>query len=149
MITEKQQIQGIVHLTCRAECKNETFCTSALGPNFLVALPTPQHPPAHSCWALAQQMCLWGSCSPQLPFNCCLWLHTGQKERTESESSQRCSVTEATDTNCNTRNSNQVQGKNSFTIRLGRDRTRSPGLWILHPWRNLSLNQILPSGEQI
>lgn len=27
--------------TCRAECKNKTFCTSALGPNLLVALPTP------------------------------------------------------------------------------------------------------------
>lgn len=36
-----------VSLTCRAECKNMTFCTSTLCPNFLFAVPSPQHQPPH------------------------------------------------------------------------------------------------------
>lgn len=106
-----------ISLTCRAECKNMTFCTSALCPvkfpHRCTNLPAPashQHLLFVPAGLLHSRSASEGVVGPSFHSTAVFDYLMGRK-RKEPESSQRCSVTEAMDTNCNMRNSNHVRGK--------------------------------------
>lgn len=133
--TEGQQIQGTVHSFDPPgdACMNTTFCTCAVCPAKFphrCARPSAPAPSARSSGAPAGQSsrsASGGAVAPGSRSTAVFDHLTGQQEKTETDSSQRCRVTggEAMDTNKTFWPSLR---KRSFTIKWVNVWTRSPGL---------------------
>lgn len=145
-----------ISLTRRAAWLNMSFCPSVLCPAKFPHHGTSSQKPAlipisSACsrWALAgqgkagadQQNGLWESCGFQLLFKG--WLCNMQAREDRVRLFSEVLRGAAMNTNCNTRNSDQVWGNILSLWGWPKIGPHHPGLWILCPWRYLRLDVAL------